>query len=88
MDALKFLQERDRMCKAHYDAEKGQCRTDCPAYNVQCLWLEDIGEDAKELVAKVEDGLPLIPARRVRACFWSSGRKQELTPMESFLRVQ
>ncbi len=69
MDALKFLQERDRMCKAHYNAEKGQCRTDCPAYNIQCLWLEDIGEDAKELVAKVDEWSAAHPRKTRQSVF-------------------
>ena len=25
MDALKFIEERQRMCKSYYDAEKGHC---------------------------------------------------------------
>lgn len=77
MDALKFLQERDRMCKAHYNAEKGQCRTDCPAYNIQCLWLEDIGEDAKEIVTKVEEWSAAHPPKTRQSMFleqWPEAR--------------
>lgn len=54
MDAIKFIKERDRMCKSYYDAEKGYCSEECPALNIQCIDLEDLSPVAKELVEVVE----------------------------------
>ena len=55
MDAVKFIKERDRMCKSYYDAEKGHCSDGCPAYNTQCTEMDDLSTDAEELVALVEE---------------------------------
>ena len=54
MDALKFIEERQRMCKSYYDAEKGHCSDECPAHDVQCTDLDDLSTDAEELVTRVE----------------------------------
>lgn len=53
MDAIKFIKERDRMCKSYYDAEKGRCSDGCPAHDVQCSDLDDLSTDAEELVTLV-----------------------------------
>lgn len=55
MDAIKFIKERDRMCKSYYDAEKGRCSDGCPAHDVQCSDLDDLSTDAEELVTLVEE---------------------------------
>lgn len=54
MDALKFIEERQRMCKSYYDAEKGHCSDECPAHDVQCTDLDDLSTDGEELVTRVE----------------------------------
>ena len=54
MDAVKFIKERDRMCKSYYDAEKGYCSDECPAHDVQCTDLDDLSIDAEDLVTRVE----------------------------------
>ena len=55
MDAVKFIKERDRMCKSYYDAEKGHCSDGCPAHDTQCTDLDDLSTDAEELVTLVEE---------------------------------
>lgn len=55
MDAVKFIKERDRMCKSYYDAEKGYCSDGCPAHDVQCSDLDGLSTDAEELVTLVEE---------------------------------
>ena len=37
MDALKFIQELQRMCKSYYHEEKGYCSEACPAKNLDGL---------------------------------------------------
>lgn len=54
MDAVKFIEERDRMCNFYYGIEKGHCSNKCPARNIQCLDLDNLNTDAEELVALVE----------------------------------
>ena len=54
MDAVKFIEERDRMCKAYYDTEKGYCADECPAHDIQCTDLDGLTDEAKELVKAVE----------------------------------
>lgn len=55
MDAVKFIEERDRMCKAYYDAEKGYCADECPAHDIQCTDLDDLTAEAEELVKATEE---------------------------------
>ncbi len=55
MDAVKFIEERDRMCKAYYDAEKGYCADECPAHDIQCADLDDLTAEAEELVKATEE---------------------------------
>jgi len=65
MDAIKFIKERDRMCKSYYDAEKGYCLDRCPARDIQCIKLDDLSADAEELVARVE-GWSAAHSRKTR----------------------
>lgn len=69
MDAVKFIEERDRMCKAYYDAEKGHCADECPAQDVQCTDLDDLSTDAEELVARVEGWSAAHPRKTRQSVF-------------------
>ena len=69
MDAVKFIEERDRMCKAYYDAEKGHCADSCPAHDVQCTDLDDLSTDAEELVARVEGWSAAHPHKTRQSVF-------------------
>lgn len=76
MDAVKFIEERDRMCESF---EK--CSYGCPAWDGSCK-LETgtyLKCEADEKVKIVEECLPRTHARRGRACFWGSGRRRKLT---------
>lgn len=57
------------MCKAYYDSNKGQCCIDCPVYNIQCLWLKDIKEDAEPLVEAVEEWSAEHPVKTCQSVF-------------------
>ena len=69
MDALKFIEERQRMCKSYYDAEKGHCSDECPAHDVQCTDLDDLSTDAEELVARVEKWSAAHPRKTRQSVF-------------------
>lgn len=69
MDAIKFIKERDRMCKSYYDAEKGRCSDGCPAHDVQCSDLDDLSTDAEELVTLVEEWSAAHPSKTRRDVF-------------------
>lgn len=69
MDAVKFIKERDRMCKSYYDAEKGHCTDGCPAYNTQCTEMDDLSTDAEELVALVEEWSAAHPRKTRQSVF-------------------
>lgn len=69
MDAVKFIEERDRMCKAYYDAEKGHCADECPAHDVQCTDLDDLSTDAEDLVARVEEWSAAHPRKTRQSVF-------------------
>ena len=69
MDAVKFIKERDRMCKSYYDAEKGQCSDGCPAHDTQCIGLDDLSADAEELVALVEEWSVAHPRKTRQSVF-------------------
>ena len=69
MDAVKFIKERDRMCKSYYDAEKGHCSDGCPAHDVQCTDLDDLSTDAEELVARVEEWSAAHPRKTRQSVF-------------------
>lgn len=69
MDALKFIEERQRMCKSYYDAEKGHCSDECPAHDVQCTDLDDLSTDAEELVTRVEAWSAANPRKTRQSVF-------------------
>ena len=69
MDALKFIEERQRMCKSYYDAEKGHCSDECPAHDVQCTDLDDLSTDAEELVTRVEAWSAAHPRKTRQSVF-------------------
>ena len=69
MDALKFIEERQRMCKSYYDAEKGHCSDECPAHDVQCIDLDDLSTDAEELVTRVEAWSAAHPRKTRQSVF-------------------
>ena len=69
MDAVKFIKERDRMCKSYYDAEKGHCSDECPAHDVQCTDLDDLSTDAEELVTRVEAWSAAHPRKTRQSIF-------------------
>lgn len=77
MDAIKFIKERDRMCKSYYDAEKGRCSDGCPAHDVQCSDLDDLSTDAEELVTLVEEWSAAHPRKTRQSMFleqWPNAR--------------
>lgn len=77
MDALKFIEERQRMCKSYYDAEKGHCSDECPAHDVQCTDLDDLSTDAEELVTRVEAWAAAHPRKTRQSVFleqWPEAR--------------
>lgn len=69
MDAVKFIKERDRMCKSYYDAEKGYCSDGCPAHDVQCSDLDGLSTDAEELVTLVEEWSAAHPRKTRQSVF-------------------
>lgn len=69
MDAVKFVKERDRMCKSYYDAENGHCSDGCPAYAVQCTDLDGLSIDAEELVTLVEEWSAAHPRKTRQSVF-------------------
>lgn len=69
MDAVKFIKERDRMCKSYYDAEKGYCSDECPAHDVQCSDLDGLSSDAEELVTLVEEWSASHPRKTRQSMF-------------------
>lgn len=69
MDAVKFIKERDRMCKSYYDAENGHCSDGCPAHDTQCTDLDDLSADAEELVTLVEEWSAAHPRKTRQSIF-------------------
>lgn len=78
MDAVKFIKERDRMCKSYYDAEKGHCSDGCPAHDVQCTDLDNLSTDAEELVARVEEWSVAHPRKTRQDVFLEQWPNAEL----------
>ena len=78
MDAIKFIKERDRMCKSYYDAEKGHCSDECPAHDVQCTDLDDLSTDAEELVTRVEAWSAAHPRKTRQSVFLEQWPEAEL----------
>lgn len=78
MDALKFIEERQRMCKSYYDAEKGHCSDECPAHDVQCTDLDDLSTDAEELVTRVEAWSAAHPRKTRQSVFLEQWPQAEI----------
>ena len=78
MDALKFIEERQRMCKSYYDAEKGHCSDECPAHDVQCTDLDDLSTDGEELVTRVEAWSAAHPRKTRQSVFLEQWPQAEL----------
>lgn len=78
MDVIKFIKERDRMCKSYYDAEKGRCSDGCPAHDVQCSDLDDLSTDAEELVTLVEEWTAAHPRKTRQSVFLEQWPEAEL----------
>lgn len=45
MNALEFLQERQRMCDTYYNPEDEKCSASCPATGIQCVDMSCIHEN-------------------------------------------
>lgn len=69
MDAVEFIKERNRMYKAYYDVEKGQCANECPAYDIQCIDLDGLTAEAEELVRAVEERSATHPRKTRQSVF-------------------
>lgn len=52
MDAIKFTQERNRMCKMYYEAGDDVC-SDCPAKYEKCTMLEPMEIMTEDEIAKI-----------------------------------
>lgn len=81
MDAVKFIEERNRMCEFYYD-RKGCCTGECPAYDIQCNDLEDLSANAKELVSIVEEWSDKHPRKTRQSEFlkqWPNARIDKST---------
>lgn len=79
MDALKFIEERNRMRDRYWNVD-GDC-DGCPLVDArECNELsnmvDDSGKAVIEAVEIVEKWSRSIRARRDRVCFWVSGRKR------------
>ena len=87
MDAIKFIKERDRMCKSYYDAEKGRCSDGCPAHDVQCSDLDDLSTDAEELVTLVEEWSAAHPRKTRQSVFLEQWPNASIIPDTNTLDV-
>ncbi len=64
MDAVKFIEERDRMCRFYHHA--GDCYQ-CPAKDCECSALEGMVDD--NIVAIVEDWAAAHPRKTRQSVF-------------------
>lgn len=64
MDAVKFVEERRRMCKSF-----GNRCTGCPAFNDGCAVSQESTLDAKEQVAMVEEWSAAHPRKTRQSVF-------------------
>lgn len=85
MDAVKFIKERDRMCKFYYDAENGNCSDGCPAHDTQCTDLDDLSADAEELVALVEEWSSAHPRKTRQRVFLEQWPETEIDNLGSLM---
>lgn len=75
MDALEFINERDRMCAASKDCHA------CFANRKGCIFNYPANNTAKEQVKVLEEWSATHPRKRVKVNFWNSGRMQKLEAM-------
>lgn len=52
MDAVRFIKERNRMCKMYYEAGDDVC-SDCPAKYEKCTMLEPMEIITEDEIAKI-----------------------------------
>lgn len=79
MDAVKFIKERNRMCKVYYDVKRGYCN-DCPLRYVECMNIDNAKEDAEQLVKLVEEWSAAHPRKTRQDVFleqWPEARADE-----------
>ena len=79
MDAVKFIEERDRMCKAHYDADNEYCSAGCPGYSIECLQLDGYTEDMRKLVEIVEEWSAAHPRKTRQSVFLEQWPNAQIT---------
>lgn len=75
MDAVKFIEERSRMCDTCFDAEKNSC-VNCPANHCACLSMRAITDDNK-IVSIVEEWSAAHPRKTRQDVFleqWPKAR--------------
>nr|DAL54823.1 MAG TPA_asm: hypothetical protein [Caudoviricetes sp.] len=65
MDAVKFIEERNRMCNFHYHA--GEC-CECPAKDFECNSLLDMGDDCR-IVSVIEEWSAAHPRKTRQSVF-------------------
>lgn len=78
MDAVKFIEERNRMCEFYHNIEKGYCTGECPAYDIQCDDLEYLSANAKELVSLVEEWSDKHPRKTRQTVFLEQYPESEI----------
>lgn len=71
MDAVKFIKERNRMCKFYFDAARVCCSNNCPAYHLDCncCALGHLDEDNESLVEVVEKWSKENPIKTMQDVF-------------------
>lgn len=74
MDAMKFIEECDRMCKT-FD----ECHDGCPAYDGKCLRCNDKWDKSSSL--SLNSGRRSTSAKHGRAYFWSNIQMSGLIQM-------
>ena len=78
MDAVKFIEERNRMCNFHYQA--GEC-CECPAKDFECNSLLDMGDDYR-IVSVIEEWSAAHPRKTRQSVFleqWPEARIDKTT---------
>lgn len=68
MDAVKFIKERNRMCKSFYAPEYGSCR-DCPAKWEECSDIDSEDINPNKIVAIVEEWSAAHPRKTRQSVF-------------------
>lgn len=65
MDAVKFIEERNRMCKTYYEAGDDVC-SDCPAKYEKCTMLDPMEIMTKDEIAKIVEEWATAHPRKTR----------------------